>query len=355
MKFINDFLENRTVIFEIFIVAIIIALGINFVSTGIYDILNHQNKNMIFIMAGLLFIFTAMVYLIFKLVSKTKIQKTFEGFILIDGKNKLPIDCDGYNYLEELNTNFIAAFSENKALEHIWMNKSITRKDKDALIIEATEYYLIDELSTHLTDYFNTRNLNKDQLIELSRNNIPDILLTNRFLELFSKPMNQRSSFIKDMKNDDDSIGKIVMSMGKDGSLFKEFDLVLPKNTIVSRNGNKIIIDTKRFKLFFEVDYYGFATVLPRGFEFYYLGYKNYNDTSCRKINVNFSVEFKKNSLISNSGWDYYEWIELFFEKIENNFSMEYFFTKINWNQIYTQTKINEQIIQLRNKDSNVG
>lgn len=343
MRLIKDFLDNRTSVLEIFIIAIVTTIGINLITTGLYQLLSIPSKDFYFFWIGLMFIVIAIIYLTFKLLLKTKINKSLEGFILVEKKTKMPVDCDGYEYLEELNRNFSAAFSENKAIEHNWKDKSIKRKEKDQLIVEATEYYIIDELSTHLTDYFNTRGLDKKQLIELSRNSIPDILLTNRFLELFSKPMDQRPSFIKDLKNDK-TPGRIVMSYGDGGTLFKEFDLVLPKNSKVSKVDNTITIDTKRFKMRFKVNYNGYGNVLPRGFEHYYCGFKSYDDSWTTKINIDFSVEFKPVSLVSKGGWDYYEWIELFLEKIEGNFSEEYFFKKINWAQVYTQTIISERI-----------
>lgn len=202
----------------------------------------------------------------------------------------------------------------------------------------------MDELSTHLTDYFNTRGLDENQLIEFSRKDIPDILLSNRFLELFSKPMEQRSSFIKDPKNDN-SPDKVVMSYGDGGTLFKEFDFVLPEGSKVSKSNGEIIINTKRFRISLKVSYDEFGTVLPRGFEFYYCGFKSYEDFDTTAINLSISVQFKVRSIFLRGGWDYYEWIELFLEKIERNFSEEYFFNSINWKQIYIQTKINEKIM----------
>jgi hypothetical protein len=348
MKLIKDFLENRTSVFEIFLVAIMATIGINLITTTAYQITSYNNKDIIFLWTGIIFLSVAIIYLTYKLRLKTKINQSYEGFLLIDNKTKMPVDCDGYEYLEELNRNFKAAFSENKALEHIWMNKDKSRSDKNKLLIEATEYYLIDELSTHLTDYFNTKGLDKNQIVEFSRNNIPDILLSNRFLELFSKPMEQRPSFIKDLKGDK-TPGRIVMSMGEGGTLFKEFDFVLPKDSKVSRQNKSIVIDTKRFILNIKVIYGGFGNVLPRGFEKYYCGYKTYSDTHTTKINIEIDVEFKINTIWSKGGWDYYEWIELFLQKVEENFSEEYFFRRINWNQIYAQTIIDERRIPAHN------
>ena len=63
------------------------------------------------------------------------------------------------------------------------------------LIIEATEYYVLEKLSSHLTDYFNRPHFDEQELHTFARNDIPDVLLSNRFLELFSKPMEDRPLF----------------------------------------------------------------------------------------------------------------------------------------------------------------
>ncbi|MBP1640853.1 MAG: hypothetical protein H6Q17_2436 [Bacteroidetes bacterium] len=346
MKFIREFLSNRTNVIEIFIVAILITLCINLITTTCYELLDFSNKDEMLLLLGIIILLLSVAYFILKIVWKTNIKKVFSGFILINKKDKLPVDCDGYDYLEELRRNLDAGFAENKALEHIWMNDSANRKEKNLLIIEATEYYLIDELSTHLTDYFNLRGLDKKQLVQISRNDIPDILFSNRFLELFSKPMEQRASFINDIdkKDKNERVGRIVYSMGGNGAVFKYFDFVLPKGSKVAKNEDYIEIDTKRFTIKIKVDYEGYGNVLPKGFEKYFLGFNPFEDVYATEIGIEVLVKFKFESLFYRNGWDYYEWIELFLEKVEKNFSQKNYFEAINWKQVYTQLKVNKNV-----------
>ncbi|MDD5150548.1 MAG: hypothetical protein PHC28_08705 [Flavobacterium sp.] len=335
MKFIRNFLDDRANVIELFLVAILISFGINLLTSALFNILHFPNKDCILLFVGILSLLLSSLYFILKISRKTKIRKEFKGFIIFEEATGMPIECDGYDYSEELNQNFTSAFTENKALLHIWENDS--RKDRNSLIIEATEYYLIDELSTHLTDYFNIHGLDKKQLKEFSRKDIPDILLSNRFLEMFSKPMDQRASFISHKK--DKSPGKVVLSYGESGELFKYFDFILPRKSKLSKLDNGILIDTKRFKISIGVEYEGFGSVLPRGFERLYLGYKSFQETSTHHISIKIEVQFKFASMFSSGGWDYYEWIELFLEKVEKNFSKNYYFESINWKQVYTQIK----------------
>jgi hypothetical protein len=372
MKFIKPYLESRTKLLEIFIIAVITTFGLNLITTSIFEILNFKDRESYLLWIGIVLVLFGVIYLLDRLFVKPKIDSSIEGFLLFDKKTKLPVDCEGYEYLEELHKNFIASFSESKAMKHIWKDKSFGHEEKNALIIEASEYFLIHELSMHLTDYFKTRNLYKSQLIKLSRNNIPDILLSNRFLELFSKPLEQRASFVKDTKNgrrkgratlrmredgiilsefdvkgikNDSKKGRVIWRMGKGSTIFNEFDLVLPKDSEVTRKDDSIQIDTKRFKMTFKFNYDGFGYVLPDWFEELYCGFRKYDDSWTTEIRLDISIEFKYLTLFSKGGWDYYEWIELFLEKMNENFSGDYFLKKINWNQAYTQAIINENII----------
>jgi len=225
MKLIKPFLESRTKLLEIFIIAFITTFGLNLITTSIFVILNVKDRESYLFWIGIALVLFGVLYLLGRLFLKTRIDSSIEGFLLFDKKTKLPVDCEGYEYLEDLHQNFIASFSESKAMKHIWKDKSFGHEEKNALLIEASEYFLLHELSMHLADYFKARNLDSTKLVKLCRNNIHDILLSNRFLELFSKPMEQRASFVKDTKK-----GRESLRLGEDGIILSEFDVKGIKN-----------------------------------------------------------------------------------------------------------------------------
>lgn len=372
MKLIKPFLETRTKLLQIFIIAVITTFGLNLITTSIFEIFNFKGRESYLLWIGIVFVLFGVLYLLGRLIHKPKINRSIEGFLLFDKKTKLPVNCEGYEYLEALHDNFRASFSESKAMKHIWKDKSFGHEKGNALIIEASEYFLLDQLSLHLADYFKDRNLDSTQLVNLTRNKIDDILLSNRFLELFSKPMEHRASFVKDTKKERESLrmgedgiilsefekgikndrkkGRVIRRMGKGGAIFSEFYLVLPKDSEVTRKDNSIQIDTKRFKMNFKFNYDGFGYVLPDWFEELYCGFKKYDDSLATEIRLDISIEFKHLTLFSKGGWDYYEWIELFLGKMNESFSGDYFFKKINWNQAYTQAIINQNIIRRKAK-----
>jgi len=355
---IKNFLIKRRNLFEIIFITAVIGVGINFISNSVYEYFFHNGEPLQPLFIGLILLLASAFYFTLRFFRKQHQTYKFEGFIVFNKKDFLPVFCDGYKYSESLKMNFDAAFVENKAMNHIWFSEKQSQNEKNNIIIEATEYYLIDLLSTHLKDYFYTKEIDQSLIETISRNDIPSILLKNRFLELFSKPMNQREAFLKKIEKneseDSEIRGKILfMSLGRFGPLFKNFEFVLPTKSKVSKTDNVLFIDTPRFILSFQVNYQGFGTVLPRGFEKYYLGFESYDEFDVNEIEVKVQFDFKPSSYFSLKGWNYYEWADDFVEKADQYFSAETYFNKIKWSTVYTQIKAleNSQNENFQNKN----
>ena len=95
----------------------------------------------------------------------------------------------------------------------------------------------------HLSEYFNN-SYEKQRVKDFQRNDIPEVLLSNRFLKLFSEDMFNRAIFAcqKDFVLDDHNDGgKIVYAETSSGGLYDKFDLILPeKSKITRKNKNQI-------------------------------------------------------------------------------------------------------------------
>ena len=171
------------------------------------------------------------------------------------------------------------------------------------------------------------------------RVDIPSVLLSNRFLELFSQPMAQRPAFVGMSDNDN-----TVAAWSADGAFFEKFDLILPKGSIVKRpEKNKIAIETKKLKILIAVRYDRISTNLPRDFEEFYLHLPNmiaYTDKEARvlynplEIHVDIQITVKSRAMLSSSGWEYYRWVDSFLERIEVEISREAFFNRIQWESV---------------------
>lgn len=352
---VTRLLDNRKVLVELVIAAILLSLSVNLISSSIME-LKWISPLWAFVLASLLAVMCG-IYFVVKLLWYRTHTHNFRGFIILDSKKNAIVDIPRYDYGRDLHKYMQAAFAENMAIKKMWDKEpvdkdfcyekensriSYTKGKGHHLVSEATEYYVLENLSTHLTDYFNRPDFDDHNLHTFARNDIPDVLLSNRFLELFSKPMEDRTVFSAD-DGDFPHGGEVVMAMGEGGAFYSRFDLTLPKGARVSRSkSNSIIIDTSRFTLAVDVDFGGFGALIPYEYEQHILGIdpRNCHDY---QISVKFTVSFKFASLFLPGGWGYYRWIESFMESFNSKFSEDRHFTDIGWESALTLIEYNEK------------
>lgn len=285
----------------------------------------------------------------------------FEGFLLTPKDGALIGTVPGYKLAEKISMYQKSAFEENEALRQQWEEEplveylkydeeeGVLNVDKSIssyqLLIELLEYFIIEELSTHLTDYFNQNNFDESNLKEYSRSDIPQLLLNNRFLELFSRPMQDRPAF----NDDHEGPGRVVMSGGFGKPLFSRFDLVLPSESVVKRlDDGRIEIDGKHLRIVFSATWTGGGAVLPPSFQKHYLGIEGRGDdrnVNATTVDVNIGVHFKYRSLLTRTGWEHYKWVGPFISKVRERVDRNFFFDKIDWPMI-------EAMLRCRNSQS---
>lgn len=360
---IKKLINEKISLFELILIAIIIGLSIELISNGLNGIVDLSKwYGIIF---GCILLLIGFSYFVFKIIKLKTSITDIRGFIIYNSKNNNVVDVPRYKYSEELSEDLKCAFNENPALKKIWdaepfslrfkrdeRGNTIFSKPKSyKLIIEATEYFILKQLSLHLSSYFNNSRHDKKRLQELNRRDIPTVLLDNRFLELFSKPMEQRDAFVADTLKNEKNVGKVVASY-RQGYKFEQFDLVLPKNSKVSKPlENELLIETSRLKIKFSIDFQGMGTVLPYSFEKFYLNHKNHREFSELQINIHTTVRFKAKSFLSRKGWEYFEWVDSFNNELIERFSEKRFFEKINWNTMSSAIIIAENMTKL-NKEN---
>jgi len=230
---------------------------------------------------------------------------------------------------------------ENKDLEHIWNNDSLKLQDELKtpepramdIIREALEYFLLDKLSTHLTSYFRYPSEKNKNISVLEREDIPIILLSNRFLELFSKSIKDRAAFdgVKDEIKDEEE----WYILDADGGSYRKFLLTLPYKSKVNRTDEgEIEIKTHKFNISMKVNFDGCNDVLPDGFGEHYLsihGFEDYLANVVYQVEFKFYIKFRIISLFSSLGWKDYNWIDSFLDLMDKCVTKESFFYNIKW------------------------
>jgi len=347
---IEGVVSSQKRIVELIGVAVLLAFGVNlladsFIASGILGSL------WIFII-GAAFCIASLVLLAVFLFKRVD-ARHLKMFLVYDKEDKKIIPVPRYDFGDQISEYLKAAFIENPALKSQWEKEPLHElwdddSDKEVqglnqalsakLLIEAVEYYVLSLLSVHLEDYFNKKELASENLVTYDRVDIPDILLSNRFLEMFSRPMKERPAFSQE-NGEVRAEGKTVACYSNN-AIYEEFNLVLPKNTIVKRfGGNGIEIDAKKLKMLLEVEFGGYCTVVPFEFLEYYLCMAK-DDIQERyivfKVGLNVTISIKWMSLLSWAGREYYNWVDSFLTEIEERVSQDYYFRYIGWESAYT-------------------
>lgn len=346
--------ENKKNIINIVWISILLALSINLLSYGLCELLNLKEY---YFYIGLEFLIIGLFFVIFKTSRISNAEFKIEGFYIVD-KNSDIIKIPQYDLSDDMATYLKSAKAENKAISTIIKNENfrldiINQKDyfievkkSESLKIleELISYSLLKQISYCTENYFKNVNLPKgSELIELKRENLPDIVLKNRFFRMFTEPMENRSQFLKkeDVKVFKNRNKNVCMSYADEGAFYENFEIKLPKGTKVFIDKNDYIIDLKYFILKFRVNCMGYSTVTPRKFQELYIG--SYGNEYM--FETKFKINFKNSFLFKKVNQKMYDWIDDLFIRLSSYLSKDVFFQKIQWERIYA-----EQIVEKNKK-----
>lgn len=333
---------------DLILQSILVAVGVNILSSGIVELINPPSKGILLMSIGLFVCIVTAVYLSYSKYRKLKRKLKIKGVFIYNSERKKLVPIKQYEISEKMCDYLASAFVENKALKRHWLkddlvafcDKSTSSKKpikiaehhSKKILIELIEYCVIEKLSMHLEEYFNCYNHNK-HIQEYGRESIPDILLQNRFLRLFSENMNNREAF-----SDHFSLKKknVVYAISDSGAVYNFFSLFLPKKSKVMRQNDKIVVSMPFLTLSIGINFEGVNTILKRGFPEHYLKIPLfYTDHNVYSYDINVSVKFNLLSL-SRRGIDfYYGWIDSFIDSLIEYCSIDDFMTRINWRSNY--------------------
>lgn len=361
----NDFLaqnqKKRGELRGIIVVSIVLAIAVNILVFGICELVSTgKMSNWFFIGIGTLVIFIIAIGSLIIQKKNAKQIVCLKGMLVFDEKNEI-VAIPQYGISESMRNDSLAAFTEKKALANQWYKSSnigvVGESAKKKLVIELIQYCILDRLSTCLTDYFNSKEQKNLQLKKYKVNDIPDVLLSNHFLKLFTEPMEDREAFSSNQPSrkgisaieDDGTHGTVVLAVGKDGAKYELFDLTLPEKTkIAMPNKNTIRLEMKYINLEFSVDFRGYSTVVGNDFYKYYLNMDPAQLIESYLFMVTFTTEIKHPILIGKKQAFYYDWIDLFLGKMDEYISTNSFYERIGWKQLQAQIRIIKNGMQKR-------
>lgn len=386
---------------ELLIVAVLLSFGINVIASQFLNWLKDQS--VIAFIIGTILCILPILYALINLFGKRKNRTTVNGFVVYDPTKKKLVSIPRYHFAQRICNYIDAAFSENIALKMRWdkqplmpykiinqetesskertetegftgkvfipFGQKITAEENATvkLLCEASEYFLIELLSFHLDRYFYNDALNKKRLTFFKREDIPSVLLSNTFLELFTRPKADRPIFVQSVDENSDeseveeqayaaaiSIGGGTKADSVD-YIYNKFQMVLPKGSKVKRlPDHKIIIETKKLKMILAVKYETCLLAPDLLFSYYYLGNRDLLERYFYEIQIDMQISVKWHALLSSTGWEYYRWVDSFFNKIEKMVSKTAFFDSIHWENSLTYLLCQEQIKRYSEEDQSL-
>jgi len=344
-RYVQALVQLQRSTFEIVVLAIVLAFGINLMSSGLPAVFSFSNESTTIL--GAVLSALSLIYVAVRGGPTLSRCLTLDGIMPVSNEGEVEA-IPRYEFSESMRSYFVAITSENKAIGTAWKKARFGSFDADEtettqkttefgnqLVREAVEYFALSQLSLHLSEYFESeRRIDDETVIRVQRRDIPQLLLDNRFLELFSKPMNEREAFMD--HDDDEHGGRIVWARGENGQLFDLFELILPKGSKVSRmSKNALRIDTSRFGLLLQAEFDRSSSNFPSEFEELYLG-KKFMEVHPFLLRLRVQIDFKWWSIVTRTGWDYYEWLDSFLEKLESHFSFDHFIESSGWPTAHT-------------------
>lgn len=333
MKPLSDIKTRRNHLFKNFILVAALSSGVSLIANTI----TKDCSNYIALIPGVACIlYVAIVYLKEYFASSSYDTKINTLFSVDEQYHVIPIDR--FVFSEDLNRAVISVFAENKTYESLW-REAFTSKIEDskkgrAFVVEFVEYLFIKLVSLKLNSYF--VDVDNSAVDVIGRNQIPEILINNRVIEMISKPYEEREKFQKAIDKKDSVKGKVVYMGGEDGALYDSLEIELPRGSNVSKDGGELVISNRNFTIRFEARFDGFSAVTPRHFESFYMK-RFLHDTHCFKIRMKMSIQLKPLFLFSMRDRQYLGWLDHISDEFVKYFSFDDFVQRIGYEQAATE------------------
>ena len=347
-----NILSIRSNLVNLVAVAVAIGFGISLAATGLS--LRLDQSGTVQLWFGALLTVGGFLYLLSRALPNVNKSVVFDGVLVVRKINNEVVPIDRYELATHTAKSIAALTAENKALGRAWSNTSLSGFDitgKGAqrrasaaikLAQEAVEYFVLHKFSLHLSSHFeNNPRVSDKEVQRIGRQDVPSVLLDNRFLELFSKPMGEREAFMAhDGQPNSLQDGNVVWATGKGGAIFDHFELILPAGAAITRiDPASVRVRTRRLSVQIGVGFEGFGAVLPHRFEEFYLGLR-FDEYDRYAVNLCIDIKFAWWALFSPTGWEYYRWLDSFVEETSKAFSFEQFIADVGWHAALTAHRI---------------
>lgn len=332
MKPLSEVKLQKNNLFKNFFLVVILSIGVSLIANA----LTKNAELMIAIIPGVACLLLVAICYIKEYFGYSSYEIKLKTLLSVD-KDKKVLGINRFRFSEDFSDIYNSVMSENKAYLALWKDAFRWNDVKDnkgkKFVNEFLEYLFIHWISLKLNSYFVEIDENATEII--GREQIPDVLIRNRVIELITKPFEEREKFQKQMKEEGMGKGKIVYMNGEDGVVFDRLEIELPRKSKVYREGNTLVINNRNFDIRFDADFQGFGNVLPHYFESFYMN-RSHDDVDNYMISLKMAIKLKPFFLFSFKDWKYLGWIDKIGDKFIEYFSFDEFVNNIGYEQAVT-------------------
>lgn len=334
----NDMKTKKSEIIEIILVAILISLSINLISSSIFML--NDMKNIIVMVIGIIICVSVIVYYLKIKVKSMNEEKIIDGNIILDVKSKSIYQSLEYSSSFSISDNINAIMLENKEIKEKYNDslKNIGKYSQNISELENSYFsYVINsaieyEILNLLTDYFYL----KDEDINIvDLNNAPKDILNNIFIMILAKDYKKRAVF-NDYKEEGLEGAETFYIKNDAGYIYNKFKIAIPKNAVLVKKKNSLIIKSRFYKITIEWNIEDVSMPFP-DMEFYnFFSDENkidYDDIEFPYY-IKVNVEYTLLSMFSKKSNNYYLWIESIINQLVNIFDFNECLKRNNWTLI---------------------
>jgi hypothetical protein len=322
--------EQKAALLNILLTAILLALSVNLLTAYLSATLN---KSPYLLLCSSIVALLIATFLIKKLLSSQRsIVIRLRGALAFEksGDDIKKIKIIGYKFNDDLCQYLRAFIRENKAYGKLFFQTEkdeVCRNDKfdpdslnyHSIINSVLEFTVLSKLDLHLNSYFIENEIDNKRITTISRDQLDPAVLKNRVLDLITKDMKERETFMRD--GEDSPKGIVCMSMGKDGAIYERLDIELPPKSKIYRNTDgHLVVSNKIFDITICPMYEGYATSLP----YELMPSLTLTDHfSPDLITLKLCIHMKHFAFVSQETMEMYEWLDSFIEELTEYISSD--------------------------------
>ncbi|MFN8522990.1 MAG: hypothetical protein U0821_07760 [Chloroflexota bacterium] len=352
VKPVANALSGRREILQLLLIGVLLALATNILATAVTSAV----PGFVAAGSGALLLLLVGGFAVRHVLAACVVHRSFDAALLLSSDELQVHSTEIYEFSEDMARLLNAVFRENEAFAQAWRREPVTehwdvganghgirRRPERAglrLLHEALEAWLVQELATHLTDYYADLDESDLDTVTLEREHVPRLLLENRVLNLLSTPVGDRPAFLQECTpagcsaDHREMEGVVYGQFGPGGVMYERFELVLPKGSKLSREPTgALTIDTPRLHLSLQAKYEGFTANLPiRLFSRFYR--VDPFEVASLLIRFELTGRVKALAMVSGRGWDLYRWVDSFVDRIEDAASLDTMMQRIRWSNV---------------------